>query len=443
MKKLAKETIGCLLTAVLLVSFASCSSPETTGGEGTSSTGAGESAPASTEGGDTSATITVGIPSGWLSYGDTDKMLEEYPNATVEVQAVEDDQFDNLLMARMATNEAWDVFMRYTGTQAAKYTNIEDLSNEEWVSRLDESVKPYLTQDGKIVCAPTGGSDILCALYNKTLFDSLDLTAPTNREEFEAVCETLKANGITPIAMGTASGAGWMPGQLMNSTWGSIAKANDEGFIDKLNKNEMQWSDVKTFPETLAMWADWAEKGYFNENMASDDVATCVQKVGEGEAGMIFTGGWQWSEFNEKYPDVEIGGFPLPAASGESAANLNAPNGMYVSSTSSNVQAAKDLVAWLCEPEQLERYYDVKPDISAWSDIEVKKLNPVLSELQPYVDSGNVAPHWNSFYVIPYAEDMSNILFEMISGQKTPEDTLNAWQDYMVKQGKQLGFEGF
>lgn len=96
----------------------------------------------------------MGIPSGWLAYGDTDKMLEKYPNATVEVQAVEDDQFDNLLMAKMATNEAWDIFQRYTGSQAMKYTNIEDLSDKPWVSQLDESVMPYLTRDGKIVCAP-------------------------------------------------------------------------------------------------------------------------------------------------------------------------------------------------------------------------------------------------------------------------------------------------
>lgn len=206
---------------------------------------------------------------------------------------------------------------------------------------------------------------------------------------------------------------------------------------------QMKWSEVKTFPETLKMWADWSEKGYFNSNMASDDVAACVKMVGEGKAGMIFTGGWQWSEFNEKYPDIEIGGIPLPAASGESAVNLNSPNGMYVSSTGSNVQAAKDLVAWLCEPEQLKTYYDAKPDMSVWTDVKAEKMNPVLNELQPYVDSGKVSTHWNSFYVIPYAEDMSSILFEMISGQKTADETLTTWEDYMLKQGKQLGFSGF
>ena len=76
-------------------------------------------------------------------------------------------------------------------------------------------------------------------MYNKTVFDSLNLTVPENSEEFEQVCESMKENGITTIAMGSASGAGWMSAQLVNSTWGSIAKANDDDLIDKLNANEM------------------------------------------------------------------------------------------------------------------------------------------------------------------------------------------------------------
>ncbi len=441
MNKWLKRALCIAIAAMMPISLASCSNSETPG----STTSSGSSEQQNSQTG-SDVTLTVGLPSGWLTYGDTDKLLEEYEKTTgikVEVQAVEDDQFDNLLMAKMATNECWDVFQRYTGTQAMKYTNVEDLSNEAWVDRLQDSAKPYLTRDGKIVCAPTGGFTTLNILYNKTLFNELNLEVPETREEFESVCDTLLENDVIPIFMGSASGAGWMAVQLVNSSWSNIEAANDADVMDKLNANEITWSQVKTFPETLKMWEDWSKKGYFNPNMASDDTATGVKMVGEGECGMIITGDWQWAEFNEKYPDVEIGGMVPPAVEGENYLPMNGPNGMYVSSTSANVEEAKKLVAWLCEPEQLERYYEAKPDMSAWKDVESKNMNPVLSELSVYLDEGRSGTHWGQFYMVPYAEDMSSMIFQMISGQKTAEETLADWDDYMVKQGKQLGLAGF
>ena len=452
MNKFVKKVVLVLLALSLLLIAFGCNAPaqeQTATDE--SQTTQSEQPEANNDTTDTDVqgdiTLTVGIPSGWLEWGDTEGQLKQYEaetGITIEIQAVEDDQFDNLLMAKLATGESWDVFFRYTGTAALKYTNIADLSDQPWVSRLTAGALQYCTMDDKVVCAPTGGAVALCTLYNKTLFDKMGLTVPTTMDEFDALCQTLKDADIIPLYMGSASGAGWMAAQLINNAWANIYASYGDDLIDKLNNNEIKWSDIPEWMAYLNKWEEWAQNGYFNPNMASDDTATGVQLVGEEKCAMILTGDWQASEFAEKYPDEEIGGLVIPPVTGtESYLSIAGPNGIYVSDTSANKDAAKALVAWLCEKAQLDAYYALKPDMSVWTDVEAPDLNAVAKELTPYMTSGHSKGHWNQFYVIPYAEDMSTILFQLINGQKTADETARDWDNYMINQGKQLGLEGF
>ena len=75
-----------------------------------------------------------------------------------------------------------------------------DLSDEEWVDQLEQWAIDGNSLDGKLYAQNTAGvDDTNGILYKKDVFERLNISIPTNYEEFKQVCDTLQENGITPI----------------------------------------------------------------------------------------------------------------------------------------------------------------------------------------------------------------------------------------------------
>ncbi|MFR2488260.1 MAG: carbohydrate ABC transporter substrate-binding protein, partial [Hungatella sp.] len=75
-------------------------------------------------------TITVGLKASHVEISNIEtfkKGWEEATGNTVDVQAIDDDQFDSLLQTKMSTNGKWDIFIGDTGTQAASYQHAKNL----------------------------------------------------------------------------------------------------------------------------------------------------------------------------------------------------------------------------------------------------------------------------------------------------------------------------
>ena len=58
------------------------------------------------------------------------------------------------------------------------------------------------TINGSLYGAPGAYAQYLTVFYNKDLFEQAGVTVPATYDEFLKACDTLKAKGITPIAMG-------------------------------------------------------------------------------------------------------------------------------------------------------------------------------------------------------------------------------------------------
>jgi len=83
----------------------------------------------------------------------------------------------------------------------------------KWSERFSASVasRNSFTEDGKTFgsgnlygVSPT--AEVVGVYYNKTLFDANGWTVPATFEEFEALLETIKAAGVTPISFGSLDG---------------------------------------------------------------------------------------------------------------------------------------------------------------------------------------------------------------------------------------------
>ena len=86
------------------------------------------------------------------------------------------------------------------------YDLTEYAEENDWDSIFDPGVLSLTRRNGQLMGYPTS-YNIISVYYRKDIFDSINLSVPTTFEEFEALCEVLKENDITPIS--TADLNGW------------------------------------------------------------------------------------------------------------------------------------------------------------------------------------------------------------------------------------------
>ena len=162
-----KKVLAILLASTMTLAFTACGSSD----DGASTSGdSGETASEDTDGDSSSsdeggsfegASIEIDIEDSIQGDPETlDQFLKEIDafceetGAEIEVVQNGGDQ-ENILKTRMASQDMPDMFVTH-GWAALRYNDFcEDLSGEEWISRVDESVLSVITDaDGKVCTAP-------------------------------------------------------------------------------------------------------------------------------------------------------------------------------------------------------------------------------------------------------------------------------------------------
>ena len=153
--------------------------------------------------------------------------------------------------------------------------------------------------------------------YNKTLFAKAGVDAiPKTWEELDAVCAKLKDAGITPITADDAyatSLMGYHLGRYLGQD-GVKALVNDPAVEDA---EAVNWDNEKVLQAAKDI-EDFAKKGYFSENIASNVYpAGQNQEFAPGEAAIVICGSWLPNEVKGTVSeDMEWGYFNYPAVNG-------------------------------------------------------------------------------------------------------------------------------
>lgn len=434
MNKLLKATIASITVGLLSVSMVACGS-----------TNSGSKDEASSKGG---KTITIGIKATQVEISNINYHKEQWEKKTgnkIEIQAVDDNQFEQLLLTKMTSGGMWDVFVGDTGTQSDKYKhseNLVDLSGEEWVENLTDIGKEFVTVDDKVYCFPNGGINSFGVVYNKEVFKNNNIEIPKTFEEFYAACEKLKAAGVTPLYVSMKDG--WTVNQIINAEWPNIL-AKNPGVLEKLNKNEIRWDEIPEFVNLFKRMKTWVEKGYVNSDLATASYEMGQKAIGSGGAAMMYMGDWADPEYAKTEPKAtnNIGMFAAPTADGKSYLAAAGPGGLYISNKSKEIDTAKDFIKYMASEEAIKYDLEKKGCTSVWKNIENNKLSTTLADSQVYFDEGMSQKHYNQTYVITPSAEAESALLSVLLEQKSPEESAKIWSDEVIKIGKQLGFEGF
>lgn len=190
--------------------------------------------------------------------------------------------------------------------------------------------------------------------YNKTLFDKAGVEGvPTTWEEMDAACAKLKEAGITPITADDAYMTSFIGMHLARYIGQDGVKSLATG--EASNDVTVTWDDPKVLAAAES-FADFADKGYFSKNIATNKYpAGQNQEFAPGEAAIVICGSWLPNEAKESVADdLEWGYFNYPSVpdgTDDSTANNIANQVFAINKDSKMADEAFELITYITTGE--------------------------------------------------------------------------------------------
>ncbi|MFN8531516.1 MAG: extracellular solute-binding protein, partial [Anaerolineae bacterium] len=338
------------------------------------------------------------------------------------------------LQTRLNTGEGTDIFGGQSGvTDLIINYNVEanavDLTDQEWVSRMDPLVLAQATVNDKVYGLTLW--DVMGTTwvvnYNKTLFEAQNLSVPTTYADFLSICQTLLGAGITPIFEPVA--AGWHH-VLWFPELGPRYEEVTPGLAGMLNANEATFAGDPTMLTVLTQLKELYDTGCFGDNALADTYEMTTQALASGDYAMSVFNLTGPQSIAADYPDVspdDFGFFVMPLADNQNL-NIN-PAGptKFIYSGSEHIAEAEQYFDFLTRPENLQYLIDNNPQMRT---LPFEGLNfNLLPTQQAFLDSFAPEKRGTVYqtavnYVNPQWMDIGQDLTAMFIGDIEPQQVL-------------------
>jgi raffinose/stachyose/melibiose transport system substrate-binding protein len=351
-----------------------------------------------------------------------DVFEKENPGTKVDLQFTPDADYQNRLSTALRGGRGPDI------AQLKAYGELQPFVEAGYLEALDDSV-PELKNfpeaalggarsrsDGKLYGVPYS-VPMMGVFYNKDIFAKQGIAIPKTYKDFIAVCDKLKAAGITPIAAGGANGSAWAleigVGVVGPTLYGP-------GFYDEMMHGKATFED----PRWVAAVKRYAAlKPYFSDGFAGVDYTTSTQQFIGGKAAMFFGGSFENGSFKAQNPDLKFSIFPFPADDAATPLYTSAfSDGSYgLVSDSEHKAAATKVLNFMASAEFAQLFADELGWPPARPDVTVK--DPVLAEMMAM--STNATPYLTLVGFRWQTPTASSVLqaeiIDTVEGKITPE----------------------
>lgn len=380
----------------------------------------------------------------WHNYGaeDNAKVTEAlanaymaaHPNVTIELVSQPADNYFALLKAAAIAKTGPDLMTMWTGLFALQnqgyleplnqYVPIETLKQFDGINWCSKDLK---VETGAI-CVPLD-LQFYNGFYNKDHFTQAGIDAfPTTWDELYAVCDKLKAIGVTPMTYGTglqALNAGFYP--YYDLSYMMMMFSVDDW--KKLYNGEISWTDPRIVGQ-LTKWAALKTKGCTNEDVLANNES--VSQFESGKAAMTLEGSWGFGEFYEKLGD-KVGVFTPPFNDTATKGVVEFPgNGFGVTSYSQNKQEAANFLAWMATPEAQKLIADggLIPTVAG-----TKPTAPLAIAMLDFAQNQGFTRYPMIDNVMqPEVTDVATKLLDaVLAGTSTPQEAAQGIQDALMQ----------
>ncbi|MCS3461896.1 ABC transporter substrate-binding protein [Aeromonas sp. BIGb0445] len=279
-----------------------------------------------------------------------------------------------------------------------------------WYPQLPPMVRETLSQNGALMAVPTGIHRVNWLWLNRKVFERLDLTPPTDWSQFMAVAEQLKAQGITPLAIGNEP---WQLAVLFE------AVALGEGGVD-FYRNAFLKQDEATLtgPDMVRVLSRFHQlRAYVPQRFTGLKWHLATGQLETGEAAMQIMGDWVKGELSagNYRPGEDIECLPSPGSQGLFSYNLDSI-AMFKQRDPAQTQAQGELARLLMTPHFQQTFNRIKGSIPALIQPDMSQFDRCA--IKAYRD-------------FKIAEQNGTLLPSMAEGMATPTNMRQAIMDVL------------
>ena len=221
-----------------------------------------------------------------------------------------------VLATRLQAGDPPDSWQGHAGQEligtyvaAGQLEPLNDLYNEQgWLDVMPETLIPLISADGNIYSVPVNIHRANVMWYNPAILAANNIAVPTTLDEWFTAMDTLKAAGVTPLALGEQ----WTNMHLMETIL--LASLGADAY-NGLWDGTTDWAGADV---TAALDNYVRVLSYTNTDSASLSWQDAAQLVVNGNAAFNVMGDWAEGYFRElgKVPETDYGWAPVPGTGG-------------------------------------------------------------------------------------------------------------------------------
>jgi multiple sugar transport system substrate-binding protein len=309
-------------------------------------------------------------------------VVDEFDAAETTVNAVATEQFRAQLSTYLTSASPPDVIGWLAGSVARDYASqgllldVSDLwtGDGACASFSDPLRDLSSTEDGQQIFVPT--SYYWWSLfYRKSAFEKWGVEPVETWDEFIALCDNLKGQGIHPLTNGIGS-TPWMA-----SGWFDYLDLRINGAVyhRELLAGEHSFQDQ----QVVQVMKEYERLiPYFDPNMTSYDNQTAVTPLVQNKAAMFLTGSFITTAVPSDVAD-DIDFFSVPTIDPAIPSAEEAPTDGYMAAAKApNPAGAKELMSYLAQPDVQQRYIELSgsANIPTSPDVDSSNFPPIVKK---------------------------------------------------------------
>ncbi|HTZ00364.1 MAG TPA: extracellular solute-binding protein [Rhodocyclaceae bacterium] len=239
------------------------------------------------------------------------------------------------------------------------------------------AVSNFTDPDGKIQAFPMEGY-VWPIWYNTAVFKAANVAIPQTTDDLIADAKAIRAAGYGGPVI--ASGSDGM-GQYLFTLIMQTAETDKEA---EQSMGQGDW----TVPGAIAgvkLFTQLRDAGVFVNGVQGVDYATGNATFFKGKTAMSHFGAWSFGDApKDLLPNIQIGGFPLPAGSPHKLPiyySAYTAKGIWITPNgATKMDAVQKFVQFIYRPEMIERFVEQAGMTPPINDVKVdqSKLNPLF-----------------------------------------------------------------
>jgi multiple sugar transport system substrate-binding protein/raffinose/stachyose/melibiose transport system substrate-binding protein len=346
------------------------------------------------------------------------------------------EDFKTQILVMLAGDNPPDAFSYWAGARVQFVVDSDGLQpiDDMWAAKkLDDVIPPALAAqatvyNGKHYLIPFG-YHYAGLFYNPKVMKDAGITEfPTTWDGLLAMCETLKAKGVTPFALGSKDR--W-PAQF----WFDYILLRTAGpeYRAKLMAGEASYTDPEVVT-AMEMWKVLVDKGYFVENANAYSWTDAADQVANGKAAMTLMGTWITGYWNGNglKPVDDYDFFPFPTITeGVPNAVVGPVDGWVMSKGSKDNAATAELMSFLVtDPDSSAAWALGQGALSPNMNVDSSIYTPVMKKASETVAKAEVfAFNYDLATTPPMAEGGLTMFAQFMDDPANFQDYLKTTED--------------